>query len=213
MELVRDQVLMGTTFFTFTEVLIWDPHIVCETLFYCLIFLDGDFWAFDVQSAWWSTIHGGNGMAFGVKGQPSASVFPGIKYASSCILNGIDNRFYLFAGRTAMSKLCIFYRNLTSAMENHLWAYDFLLSQWAWLGGNNTVRTAYSVGRGIESPLNVPAARGTYFSAQTLNALTTVNALLMFGGGKICDVNALLTLQSATMIFGSSMFLHRNGAG
>lgn len=60
--------------------------------------LVGDMWMFDVSSAYWTTIHYSQPQNMGIKGQYSASSFPGVKQDHACAMMAIDNTFVLFGG-------------------------------------------------------------------------------------------------------------------
>lgn len=62
--------------------------------------------------------------------------------------------------------------------ENHVWNFNFTSNQWTWISGNPTDLTAHSVGKGVESPTNIPAARDSH----SMNSLSSVNSFLVFGG-------------------------------
>lgn len=64
-----------------------------------------DFWSLDVSCAWWTTIHVMKSQSIGSPGIYSATVFPGHKYAPSCVVNPYDNQFYVFSGYVGNSSI------------------------------------------------------------------------------------------------------------
>lgn len=73
-------------------------------LFHQLIFIDGDFWSFDLDSAWWTTIHLSQSQNFGLQGVASSTTFPGLKNAIGCA-TAANTNFYLFGGGNLMNFL------------------------------------------------------------------------------------------------------------
>lgn len=63
-----------------------------------------------------------------------------------------------------------------------MWQYNFTLRQWTFLKGNSTpgayTTHGLSVALGVEGPTNLPAGRNLH----TLNAMSSTNAFIMFGG-------------------------------
>lgn len=63
----------------------------------------GDFWAFDVSTAYWTTIHGDKSQRLGTKGTPSPTNFPGGRESSTCAFSRLDDRLlWLFGGFTRL---------------------------------------------------------------------------------------------------------------
>lgn len=60
--------------------------------------LVGDFWSFDVDTAWWTTVHVSIAQNFGAQGVASISTFPGLKFGHACAMSHFDNGFNLFGG-------------------------------------------------------------------------------------------------------------------
>lgn len=60
-------------------------------------YLPGDFWSFDVSSAWWTAIHSDQQQYFGVQGAASNSTFPGYKNNHASVLSK-PNQFFMFGG-------------------------------------------------------------------------------------------------------------------
>ena len=158
--------------------------------------LDGDFWQLDIATAWWSTIHVSSIQSFGVQGVSSAGVFPGVKSFHSCDVAASNNNFYIFGGSFAGTPFGLVYVYAQfPGFENHLWRYNFTSTQWTWVKGNQTNQVGYSVGRNIESPLNIPAGR----NGHTFNAMTQIDAFLMFGGFSYTSVNGFYLFYAAAL--------------
>lgn len=128
-------------------------------------------WMLDIATTLWTTIHTSQPQNFGVKGMPSSSVFPGVKYGHACS-SSFDGSLYLFAGNTG------------GGGDNNMWMFNFTTSQWTWIVGNSGTTGSYSVKIGIESSSNLPSSR----FGHTMNALTTYNGFLVFGGYTQCKI-------------------------
>lgn len=61
---------------------------------------------------------------------------------------------------------------------NNLWSYSPALAQWRFLSGNATYSDSFSVGKGVESSMNLSAARSTH----SISASSRSPILIMFGG-------------------------------
>lgn len=142
---------------------------ISSTLFYFGGFIGsvylGDFWQFDMSSAWWTMVHISKVQSNGVMGTPLNTVYPGLKAFHACAIT-LSNSFYLSFGLSQ------------NGYENNIFAWSFSIGQWTWITGNTALAAGNSVGVGVESSQNMPASR----SYHTMNELAFTNCLLTFGG-------------------------------
>lgn len=124
----------------------------------------------DLNTVFWTTIHSLRDQNFGTMGVGAANVFPGTLAQGACAITSLDKQFSMFGGAIA-----------PWGMNNDMWSHDFHTGQWKWVKGDYSMSSGYSVGKGIEAPSNIPSLR----FGHTMNAQTSSNNLLVFGGYRV----------------------------
>lgn len=133
-----------------------------------------DLWVFDPSTRLWTWASGSDvcmGIApvYGTVGLPSPDNEPG-QLSGAVTWSDAAGRLWLFSGRPDVF-------GLGNAFEvNEYWAYDPSISQWAWMGGGNTLPVFGEMG--VSGPQNVPG--GVYGGSGWTDS---AGEFWLFGGG------------------------------
>ena len=133
-----------------------------------------DLWKYNPSTNSWSWVSGLNlvnsNVAYGTKGTPSASNFPGARQEAVTWVDA-DGNFWLFGGvGNALAG--------SSGDLNDLWEYSPTANTWTWISGSNEAdaRSVYG-SKDTNSPTITPGGR-----QDAIAWIDSSDALWLFGG-------------------------------